>query len=187
MRTTAPRSRSNYSPHRVSLIPQVPRLCPAHSAQTGLGSRASLKPEPEVLVVFLSIIEPQEELRSNFLLKMAEVVVAGGSGLQSGQQLWWQCGGTGTPGKPTSLMARLAWEGMDCLPGCPRTPFRHLLPPVKEQHGGSHTPGPWGSLLPDPVTQNESNSPRGKEGKGRQAAGFSPSSATLPWGAGRST
>lgn len=71
---------------------------------------------------------------------------------------------------------------MDCLPRCPRTPFRHLLPPVKEQHGGSHTPGPWGSLLLDPVTQNKSNSPRGKEGKGRQAAGFSPSNATLPWG-----
>lgn len=38
LRTTAPCSRSNYSPRRVSLIPQAPRLFPANSAQTGLGS-----------------------------------------------------------------------------------------------------------------------------------------------------
>lgn len=82
---------------------------------------------------------------------------------------------------PTSRLVGLTWEGMDCLAGCPRAPFSHLLPPGK-QHGSSHTPGPWGSLLLDLITQNKSNTPSGKAGKGRQEAGFFSRNVALPKG-----
>lgn len=73
---------------------------------------------------------------------------------------------------PASGLAGLFWEGMDCLCGrgpaqVSGAPFSHLLPPGKEQLGSSHTQGPWGSLLMEPVAQSKSknNTPRGKAGR----------------------